>query len=227
MAYDRKIKKKAQELRAEGMTYSEIMKLLNVALPKSTISQWCQNVTLPAWYQEKIDQINIKSFNKAQKMAWASNKIRRERLLKNLLEKNNDLLNELQDNKVLKMLLAILYLGEGSKWQSHRGLMLGNTNPDIIKLYIRLLRLCYDINPKQLKCRISYRADQDINKLQKYWSRLTHIPLNNFYKTIPDPRTIGKPTRHKNYRGVCVISCGGTHIQLELETIPKLILKGL
>ena len=182
---------------------------------------------MPKWYKYKIRELNLKSFSKAQQMAWASNKIKRERFLKDLISSNNHLTEKLHDKDVLKMILATLYLGEGSKWRSHSGLVLGSSDPDIIRLYIRLLSLCYGIESKQLRCRISYRADQDIQKLQRYWSRISKIASKNFYKTIPDPRTIGKPTKRKDYMGVCVVSCGGSHIQLELQAIPKLILMGL
>lgn len=222
-----KFRNKARTLRSEGKTYSEIMSILGIRLPKSTISDWCSNVPLPSWYTEKILKINNKNFNKAQKMAWASNKIKRERLLKNLLDNIEHLKHRIKDRDILKMLLAMLYLGEGSKWKYHSGLMLGSSDPEIINLYIKLLNICYDISTEKLHCRVSYRADQNIKRLEKYWSKITSIPLKNFYKTIPDPRTVGKPTKNKDYKGVCVITCAGTHIQLELEAIPKLVLKGL
>lgn len=227
MRYTKQLKEKVQKLRSKGKTYSEILMVLNIPVPKSTISSWCSDVALPSWYQEKVALINIKNFSKAQRMAWASNKIKRERLLNDLLKNNEHLSKKLHDKDILKMVLAILYLGEGSKWKFHRGLMLGSSDPDIIRLYIRLLELCYNISSEKLKCRVSYRADQDIDYLQKYWSRITSIPLRHFYKTKPDPRTVGKPTKRKEYKGVCVVTCSGTHIQLELEAIPKLILKGL
>jgi len=217
----------ARKLRAEGKTYSEIMRELKVKLPKSTMSKWCQGVVLPKWYTDKIDEINRKSFSKAQQMAWASNKIKRERFLQTLLANNSHLVKKLRDKDTLKMFLATLYLGEGAKWKSHHGLMLGSSDPGIILLYMRLLYLCYGIRTEALRCRICYRADQNIKHLEAYWSRITSIPLRNFYKTKPDMRTLGKPTKKKGYKGVCVITCGGTHIQLELEAIPKLILRGL
>lgn len=214
-------------LRSVGKTYSEIMIELKVRIPKSTISSWCENVCLPGWYQAKIDKLNKKNLTKGQKMAQVSNRIKREKFLRSLLEKNKHIAEKVRNNDILKALLAILYLGEGSKWKSHSGLILGSSDPIIIKLYLKFLELCYGIKPETMKCRISYRADQDLNQLQKYWSNVAGIPLKNFYKTIPDPRTIGKPTKKKEYRGVCVISGGSSTIQLELEKIPEIILKGL
>lgn len=160
-------------------------------------------------------------------MAWVANKIKQEKILQNLWDQNSHILKRLNDKDLLKMLLAMLYLGEGAKWQSARGLTLGSSDPNIVRIYLHLLKKCFYILPNQLHCRISYRADQNIEELKKYWSRITEIPLGNFYKTKPDPRTVGKPTKKKEYKGVCVISGGGTKIQLELETIPKLILEGL
>lgn len=227
MRYNKELKEMAKALRSEGKTYSEIMSALNTRLPKSTLSSWCSDVELPLWYQDKVEQLNRKSFSKAQKMAWVSNKIKRERLLTSLLENNKYLLQKTKDKDVLKITLAMLYLGEGAKWRSHHGLQLGSSDSNIVRLYIKLLKICYGITPKQLKCRISYRADQNIKDLEKYWSQISRISLNNFYKTKPDPRTIGRVTKNKEYRGVCVVSCAGTHIQLELEAIPKIILTGL
>lgn len=227
MRHDIKIKERVRKLRSKGKTYSEILKTTRFLIPKSTLSDWCSDVVLPQWYQEKVNMLNSKNFSKAQKMAWASNKLKREKLLQKLLENNEYLIRKLNDKDFLKMLLAVLYIAEGSKWKSHRGLLLGNSNPDIIRLYIRLLNLCYGIDLKKLKCRIGYRADQNLHFLKRYWSRITGIPIRNFYKTKPDPRTIGKITKNKHYKGVCVISCAGTHIQLELEAIPKIILKGI
>lgn len=219
-------KSMAQKLRKEGKTYTEIRTLLGSRIPKSTLSHWCSNVNMPAWYQKKVDELNKSNFSKAQKMAWVSSRTKREQMIKNIFKRNKHLIKK-ADQDVSKMLLAFLYLGEGSKWNGHSGLMLGSSDINIIKLYLQLLKRCYSLDANILKCRISYRADQDISLLEKYWSRITGIPLKNFYKTKPDPRTVGKPTKNRDYKGVCVIMGGGTAIQLELEAIPKIILKGV
>lgn len=203
------------------------MSELNLRLPKSTLSSWCQGVILPDWYQNRINEINHKSLSKALRVAHASLRAQRVEFLKDIEIANGKIVLRLKDKDILKMLLAILYLGEGTKWKSHSGLILGSSDPDIIRLYLRLLKLCYGIQAEALKCRISYRADQNIARLERFWSKVTSIPRKNFYKTIPDPRTVGKPTKNKDYKGVCVVSGPGTSIQLELEMIPKIILKGL
>lgn len=219
-------REKVRKLRSKGKTYAEIQRTLRVSLPKSTLSDWCQGVILPNWYTAKIKDINNKSFVKAQRMAWASIKQKRELFLDEVRQKATKVIKKL-DLENLKIALAMLYLGEGAKWSGHSGLMLGSSDSQTILLYIFLLEKCYKIKRSQLKCRICYRADQNIRKLERYWSRIAGIPKANFYKTKPDPRTVGKKTKKNDYKGVCVIMCAGSHIQLELEEIVKLLLNRL
>ncbi|MBI3631624.1 MAG: hypothetical protein HY219_02050 [Candidatus Staskawiczbacteria bacterium] len=195
---------------------------IKIDTPKSTLSNWCQGVVLPSWYNRKIKKLNDKNLTKAQRIAWASVKRKRELYLKKVQKEALIILKKF-NLEGLKIALAMLYLGEGAKWKGHSGLMLGSSDPNIILLYISLLKKCYRIESKILKCRVSYRADQNIKELEKYWSTLTGIPQENFYKTKPDPRTEGKKTKKVDYKGVCVLTCAGAKIQLELEEIARLL----
>lgn len=220
------LKQRIITLRGAGKTYGEIRKILGKPIPKSTLSLWCKNIRLPAWYRTKIRKINSKNISHAQKIAWINNREKRKLLLESLRAEALKIIKHL-DKENLKIILAALYLGEGAKWKSHSGLMLGSSDTNIIILYLRLLDECYGIKQLEVKCRISYRADQDIEKLQKYWSEITKIPIKSFYKTKPDPRTLGRRTIKKEYRGVCVLTCRGANIQLELEQITGLLVKKL
>lgn len=227
MAYNHNIKDAVRDLRTKGKTYSEIKQKLNLRISKSTLSNWCEAVVLPKSYSKKLAKLKQNNLLMAQEAARASIKVKQDRLISDIVLRNEKYVKNIKDKNILKIILSMLYLGEGAKWKSHRGLMLGSSEPIIIKLYIKLLYVCYGIGIDKLRCRVSYRADQNINSLQRYWSKITLIPLKNFYKTIPDPRTIGKPTKKKEYKGVCVLTCGGTEIQLELQEIPKLLIMGL
>lgn len=220
------LRKKATILRKQGKTYSEIQKELRKQIPKSTLSYWCRNIKLPSWYNDKIRKINNKNLNRAQKIALVINRKKRETFLEYVKSEASKTIL-LLDERNLKIILATLYLGEGAKWKGHSGLMLGSSDPNIILLYLELLKRCYNIKPNKIKCRICYRVDQDIKKLERFWSKITNISLKNFYKTKPDPRTFGKKTLKKDYKGVCVLMCKGSDIQLELEQITNLLLEKL
>ena len=68
----------AKRLRGRGKTYGEINKYLNLDIPKSTLSFWCQNVSLPPNYAERIEKLNTENFGKARSIAVEMNKIKRE-----------------------------------------------------------------------------------------------------------------------------------------------------
>lgn len=220
-------KSKVIELRKQGKTYREIAKEIPIKIGKSTLSDWCQGIEMPAWYEEKVARLNKSNLRKAQQISLAMREKIREDLFAELRMSNSYYLNYRYDKEALKAVLALLYLGEGAKWKSHRGLMLGSSDPRIVLLYIKLLFACYGITLQQMKCRVCYRADQDIDELENYWSKITGISRENFYKTCPDARTIGKPTLKKEYMGVCVIVSPNTRIQLELDIIAEIVLESL
>jgi len=218
------LKKKIRNLRKKGFSYTEIQKNLKIKIPKSTMSYICKNIKLTLDQQERLRLKSLRRLDSARKKAVLVNRKKRKLFLGQLYQQNLSITNRVNKN-TLKIALAMLYLGEGAKWKKHRRLTLGSSDPKIIQTYLKLLKKCYGINPIKLHCRVQYRHDQDIKFLEKYWSNLTKIPLKNFYKTKADPRTKGKPTKNKNYKGFCVIGFGSTKIQLELEFIAEIFLK--
>jgi len=120
----------------------------------------------------------------------------------------------------------MLYLVEGSKNQ--RGsLMFGNSDPLVIRLFLNLLRRCYDVDENKFRCTLQCKADQNIKRLEKFWSKITDIPLSQFYKARIDPRTIGKPSRKLDYKGVCRIDYFSGDVFMELKQIVNVISEGL
>jgi hypothetical protein len=123
-------------LRKEGMTYAEIRNVIGVGIPKSTFSLWCSKLPMPVWYQDKVDELNKKNLSKALTIAMASNELKRERLIATLQKNNIETMGKIVFTKdIWKILLSMLYLGEGGKGKS--GLMFGNTDPNIIQSILR------------------------------------------------------------------------------------------
>jgi hypothetical protein len=218
----KKTKQKAQFLRSQGLTYTEITQRLGVHVSKGTLSYWLKNVEMAPEHRERIKKESLQRLSVARKKALATNKKKFETFLAKIEKRTRDFENEL-DSRNSKIALAMLYMGEGSKWKSHRGMSLGSSNPEIVKLYVNLLRICYDISPEKLNCRLQHRADQDPKNLQAYWSKLTGVPVKRFYPPYSDKRTVGKKTKNPDYKGVCVVSGGSTKYQLELEKIAEAI----
>ena len=222
----RELQKKVITLRTHGKTYSEIQKKLKVFIPKSTLSYWCRNVPLPLDYQRRIQDYNKFNLNKARKIALAVNKIKREEHLQSIANRNRHLSGILKNQDVAKVALSILYLGEGFKSFKRGSLAFGNSDPFIISLFLKLLRCCYNLDESKFRCTLQCRADQNVKKLEKFWSYITEIPLPQFYKARIDPRTIGKPSEKLDYKGVCRIDYFSADLFIELMQIPKIIHKG-
>ena len=219
-----KLKEKATELRYKGKTYTQIQKELRVKIPKSTLSYWFKDVVLSKKAKEKIKEIILNNAKKGREIALITNRKKREEYLKSITDRNKHLITILENKDVAKIALAMLYLGEGLKYRGGP-LMFGNSDPFIITLFLRLLRYCYNINESKFRCTLQCRADQDIRMLENFWSQVTKIPPSQFYKARVDPRTIGKPSKKPNYKGVCRIDYFSTDLFLELMEIPKTVHK--
>jgi hypothetical protein len=220
------LRDKARDLRALGKTYSQVTKALGVPVAKSTLSYWCRGLSLSEDYEANVQKLVKAGSSRGRAAALVSNRRKYREARAAIKKRAHGFSPLLADVRVGKLALAMLYLGEGAKWVSHRGLALGSSDPDIVKLYVQLLESCYGIKRRALKARIMYRSDQDIATLTGFWSKQLHLTSGQFYKTKPDSRTSGIRTRKNNYKGVCAIYCAGTEIQLELDAIARSLING-
>lgn len=220
-----KFKNRVINLRKTGNTYSEICKILKRNIPKSTISYWCKNILLSKSQRNRIEQVVKTNINKGRAIALIINKRKRIKYLQSIKQRISHLPKMMKNRDVAKIALAMLYLGEGSK-KTKGSVVFGNSDPRIINVFMRLLRYCYNIHKSKFRCTVQCRADQDIHKLERFWSKITRIPPSQFYKTRVDPRTIGKPSNKLDYKGVCKIDYFSADLFNELMLIGTIIATG-
>lgn len=217
------LKSQAILLRKKGKTYNEIRHILKQPIPKSTLSTWCHGFVFTDKHKKRIEKAIRINIRKGRKLALISNKIKREQYLQEVYNRVSHLGKIFENKEVAKISLAVLYLGEGSKTRS--SIMFGNSDPIIIALFLRLLRYCYKIDERKFRCTLQCRADQDIKKLEKFWSNVTKIPTGKFYKARVDARTIGKISKKPEYKGVCRIDYFSADLFNELTKIIEVINK--
>jgi len=90
-----------------------------------------------------------------------------------------------EKERQLKIAGIMLYWGEGSKSNPKNRLWtvdLANSNPKMIKIFLKFLRSICGINEKKLRVYMYAYSDQDIKKLLTYWQNITGIPLGQFTK---------------------------------------------
>lgn len=205
-------------LRKQGASMTLIEKKWGI--PRSTQSGWFKNIILTKSQKNALIAGRSKGFEKARKYAviWHKNQKK-----KHLLEAKNQalaILNslDLKDKYVLELALAVLYMGEGAKSNTTS---IGNTNPLILKFFIKCLENLYSVNKSSLKCSLHIRSDQNCEKLKRYWSRELKIPLKNFGACLVDKRTVKSKT-YPHYKGVCVVRTSGYSIQRRLVFLSNL-----
>ncbi|UMX47801.1 MAG: hypothetical protein L7H18_05175 [Candidatus Nealsonbacteria bacterium DGGOD1a] len=219
----KQFREQAIKLRKDGKTYKEICGLLDVKIPKSTLSGWCKDIPLPSGYGKKLTAYKLFTLQKARKFAVIAIHKKIERKIERYREINRHLPDVIKSADTAKIALAMLYLGEGGKNVRHC-LYFGNSDPLTIGLFLSLLRRVYKLDEKKFRCTVQCRADQNIQKLEHFWANITKIPLNQFYEARIDPRTVDKPSKKLEYKGVCRIDYFSADIVRELLEIPKIIM---
>lgn len=218
--YPEEIKQKALDLRKQGYVYSEIQKAIAYSVPKNTFTGWFKNVILSENAKQRITN-KIKELGApGRAIAWQNIRKKRADLLKNIYNKiDSEII--IIDKFAAKLCLAMLYLAEGAK--SDETVRFSNSDPKIIELFLKLLRQAFDIDEKKLRGKVQCRADQNAKNLEIFWSNLSGIPVNQFNKSWKDKRTIGKPTKRANYKGVFVIYYFSNRVFLELKFVSDII----
>lgn len=218
---NKKLKKVAISLRRQGYSYPIIERKIGVA--RATLSGWFRGLQLSSVAEKLILKRKIRNI-----------KIARTKALELLLKKRNAEIAEMQtairsefENQVLdtakkELLLAMLYLGEGFKKKSQVGL--GNSNPEIALLFVKLLREVYNVSDSKLRCYLYLRMDQKAEVEKKFWSNYLGIPLEYFRKPQFDKRTANFKT-WKSYHGVCAIYCYDAKIEKRLTIVQRILIE--
>jgi transcriptional regulator with XRE-family HTH domain len=215
------IQVRARRLRKAGKTYREICRALNVRVPKSTLSYWLRDVSMSATSVKRIETLSRQNLLNGRMLALRLKSKSRRKRLSDTYGRNRAIYKLFaNDRRVQKIALAMLYLAEGSK-SDRASIMFGNSSPQIIKLFMFLLRSCYDVDERKFRVTVQCRADQRTDVLERFWSRITKVPLIRFYKAQIDKRTLGKVTRKSDYMGVCRIDYFSSDVDFELKCVAK------
>jgi hypothetical protein len=168
----------AIKLRKKGLTYSEILKKVPVA--KSTLSLWFRDVKLAKKQKQILSKKKLLSAKKGSET-------RHKEKIKNIERIKNNARKEVSNlsNRELWLIGVALYWSEGSKEKDKRSSMVEfcNTDPYMIKFYLYWLRYFLGVNVKNNVSFCIYihkNKKHEIEKIKKFWSRKTKMPLNKF-----------------------------------------------
>ncbi len=204
------IQKKAIELRKQGFSLRVIAESLHIA--KSTASVWLKDVFLDKKAQEKIKSFKSDGLQKAIQIS----KEKRQGKL-SLIEA--DVLRFVdripQSKEIDKLACALLYWCEGEKSKSSVSFV--NSDPQMIATFLVLFRSSFQVDEKKFRISLHlHEYHEDLQEIE-FWSRITAIPKEQFYKVYRKPNT-GK-SKKENYRGCVAIRYYDVKVIMELQKI--------
>ena len=98
-----------------------------------------------------------------------------------------------------------LYWGEGNKLNKH-SVRLGNTDPGIIKTFIKFLVEIYGIDVSKLRYSLQIFSDVNPQDALDYWIRELNVDSAMFTKVIITPARSAGTYRNKNMNGVLTVN---------------------
>lgn len=147
-----------KELRKKGRSIPEISRECEV--PKSTVLRHIAGIKIePEYYQRWLDRRN-------------SGKIVSEKNW-NLAHKNAESFIDSISRKELALIAASLYWAEGNK----KDFSFTNTDSDMIKVFLFVLRNCFDVRDENLKISIRIYEDLDLEECLIFWSGIVGLKL--------------------------------------------------
>ncbi|HEY4479518.1 MAG TPA: hypothetical protein VI981_04155 [Candidatus Paceibacterota bacterium] len=212
------LREEAIAMRQKSASIKDIEDKLKI--PRSTLSGWFRTIKLTRGQKDLIYKRWRQRLRATRKLAiaWHNNQ-KLIRLKEAELQASESLKNiDIHDPSVINLALSMLYLGEGFK---KKAFGMGNSDSMILKLFVSLLLKTYLIPIDKISCELHLRADQNPNKIKKYWSKELGLPISRFRWVSLDQRTVGSPT-YPHYKGVCIVRCGSIAIQRKLLYTSKI-----
>jgi len=208
-----KSKESALAMRRQGISMTKVEH--EFGIPRSTLSGWFRKINLTKKQKEILAANSQKGLDTARMQAVLWHNAQKKARLEKAKKEAEDSLKEIDVSNlnILELALSFLYLGEGMKKGVGTGM--GNSDLKILKFFITALKKMYGVPICDFKCSLHLRADQNPEKMKRYWSKNLKIPLANFTGVAMDQRTAGRKT-YPDYKGVCVITCGHVAIQRKL-----------
>lgn len=212
--YPEELREEARRLRREGYSLNEISATLGP--PKNTLTLWVRGVELTSEQRQRLHEREVEATGRNRALAMMAHRQARLARIDEARNQAEALLATLDDlTRTNQIAAAMLYLAEGAKAET--AFAFGNSNPQIIRYWLYLLRTSFTIDESKFRIQVMCRADQDEVDLRQYWMDLTGI--TRCIKSHVDARTEGKATRRIDYKGVCLIHYYDISIRRYLDAL--------
>ena len=199
---------KARMLRRKGKSFREVARELNIAV--STAHLWAKNVELSLKQKESLKQKSLIALQISRKKAQRLKKNKYTKEVERNLEIGIKMVGEKMSKREYLLIGASLYWAEGFKRDNRLGF--ANSDPTMIKLILFWLTeiLNIDRDDIRLSVGININFKDNVEEIEKYWSDITGISLNQFNKPFFQKTTLKRNYSNRGeYHGVLRIRAIG------------------
>lgn len=175
-------------------------------MAKSSVSIWVEDVQLT---KKQIRFLAHKTFLKDIIRKRVETRLRNERARRQkIIEAHKKLLAKIKISPTNLLILgSALYWAEGGKSDRHRLFRFSNSDPEMIKVMMSFLRNTCDVAEERFRGHIHIHPHLNAAVAEKHWSKITKIPLNQFYKTSQSHNKRSSNTRDN-------LPCGTFNIEI-------------
>lgn len=191
--YTEDVVNKVRESRKKGLSIKTLEKKFNI--PNTTISRWIRDIA-------------------SENRAFINARLKEEQFKKQY----NSLLENYEINSDnAKILLSLFYWCEGGKYPATNCLAFSNSDYQLVKTFLELLRLAFSIKEKRLRVHLQIHSTHKYQKIIGFWCKLLNVSKEQFYKP-----TITNPTykmKRRDYYGTCTIKYHDVKMLLQIMGI--------
>lgn len=195
------LKNTAIRLRERGYSFKEISRTLGIS--KSTASLWLRNVEVTAAGKLRLSTVSRRGTQLGLKSIQRRWRLLKETREKESLENAKATLSTLSiDRDYCKLLASLIFWCEGGK-RHNSEMRFINSDPLLVQIFLYLLRQGFELRESKLRVNLHLHEYHDEVKQRLFWSKVTGIPVKQFYKSYQKPHT-GHRIR-KDYPGCATI----------------------
>ena len=185
MSYPLSVKEKATKIRKSGISINKIA--ADFGLSKSTVSLWMRDVVISDSAKRKLAQSSEDGRADGRLRMAAQRKIQAQADRAESIEILNSSFDA-NDRNSWRLVGSMLYWCEGTK--ARDGILtFVNSDPAMIKTYLRAIRKGYDLNELKFRAIIHLHEYHDPREQLLFWSSVTGIPTTQFYRPYIKPHT--------------------------------------
>ena len=198
-------KNRAQELRKQGKTYSEIRAIIP-NLSKGTLCGWVKNIELTK-NQKIIILQNMRigadsaRDTQRQKGSWTNHLRKIEKTKQTVSEAKTEIDDLIKDSFFLMGLM--LYWAEGDKSLDRQRVKFCNSDPLMVTLMMKWFREKCNVPDNKFFIELNIHELMNKQEMMGLWTKVTNIPESKF--TVFVKPTQYDSLKNSSYRGTCSI----------------------